>query len=1066
MSRLSISLLGHFQVSVDDQPVSFPTDKAGALLAYLAVEKERPHRRDVLAGLLWPDQPQDKARQSLRQALSHLRQAIAAPRDDSDVEDFLLVTRQTIQFNAASDHSLDVAAFRLLVEACRHHPHRHLGGCLPCLRRLRKMADLYQSHFLDQFFLSDSAAFEEWALLQRESLRREVVEALIVLADYHERRGEYETARRYAQRQVTLEPWREEAHRQLMRIFAADGQRSAALAQYETCRQTMAAELNVEPVAETRALYAAIREERLVETVSKTVLPCAETPFVGRAWELGEIAEMLANEDCRLVTIFGPGGIGKTRLALRVGEDQVGVFRDGVVFAPLLNVKSPAHIFPAIADQLQISSGDAQSLDQRLFNYLREKELLLLLDNFEHLVDGGPLLADLLRRAPGVVLLVTSREKLNLREEWVYEVEGFICSVPEVCAAEACDAAAMFEQCARRVDRSFALSAKNEAAVARICQLVEGMPLGIELAAAWVTAHTCQEIARELACKIEGSLEILTSRMRDVPPRHRNIRAVFEHSWQLLNREERDFLLRLSIFRGGFGSEVAVEVAGATPERLLALLDKALIRRTGPRRYDMHEMLRQYAVERLRQDPQTYEMVRLASARYFAAFLEIQGRCLQGGEAVEGAWKQALIEIGRDLENSRQALLVAVSQGDVEMVEQCLEGLHLFHVARCRFQEGYDLLGQAIDIWPVDVERGTTFARLIARRGIFGLRLGRNRQAQAALEDSLVTFQRLGNAEDEVFCLVYLADVLRKQGRYALAEQITQRCLALSRRIGYAWGEVRSLYWLGVINLRRGDIDRAKAFYEQGLALSRSEHHLRVTLSLLNGLGDVICHQGNYVEAQGVFEECVTLSRTLEDRFALAIALNNLGTVLHVLEKYEKARPYYQESLEICREIGDLNGQAVALSNLGEIAFTLEAYQDARSFYRAALSIGRKTRDRRAIIISLNNLGEIACTLGDYHRARSYYAEALRIAADIQALPMLLNVFFNLARFFAEQGEAERSSALLDVVQAHPASERAIQEKAQGLRDKMGFAPPVHVSQSLENFVADVLAEIESIAIA
>ncbi|HDQ71390.1 MAG TPA: tetratricopeptide repeat protein [Chloroflexi bacterium] len=1062
MSQLSIALLGHFQVSVDDQPVSFPTDKAGALLAYLAVEKERAHRRDALAGLLWPDQPQDNARQSLRQALSHLRQAIAGS-DKENGQPFLLVTRQTIQFNAASEHCLDVAAFQSLVEACRNHQHRRLGGCLPCLRRLREMADLYRSHFLDQFFLSDSAVFEEWAVLQREWLRREVVEALIVLTNYHERRGEHEAARRYAQRQVTFEPWREEAHRQLMRIFAAGGQRSAALAQYETCRQTLAAELNVEPVAETQALYAAIREERPVEAAARTTLPRAATPFVGRARELDEIAEMLANEGCRLVTIFGPGGIGKTRLALQVGEDQVGVFRDGVAFASLLNVTSPAHIFPAIADGLQISSGDAQSLDQRLFNYLKEKELLLVLDNFEHLVDGGPLLADLLHQAPDLVLLVASREKLNLREEWVYEVEGLTRSSANAIEIEACDAADLFEQCACRVDRTFALSEQNRAAMARICQLVEGMPLAIELAAAWVTVHTCQQIARELAREIEGSLEILTSRMRDAPPRHRNIRATFEHSWQLLDREERGLLSRLSIFRGGFGSEAAAKVAGATPEGLLALLDKALIRRGGPNRYDIHEMLRQYAIEKLRQDPQTYEMVRLASARHFAAFLETQGRCLQDGEAVEGAWKQALMEIGRDLENSRQALFVAVSQGDVEMVEQCLEGLHHFHVARCRFREGYDILAQAIDVWPVDAERGTTFARLIARRAIFDLRLGRYQQAQAALEDSLATFQRLGNVEEEVSCLVYLADVLRKQGQYAPAEQIAQRCLALSRRIDDAWGEVRSLYWLGLINARRGEIERAKAFYEEGLSLSRPGHHIRVTLSLLSGLGDVICHQGDYAEARAVFEKCVTLSRDLEGGFTLAVALNNLGTVLHLLEKYEEARPYYEESLKICREIGDLNGQAVALSNLGEIAFTLKAYQDARSFYRAALSIGRKTRDRRAIIISLNNLGEIACALGDYPRAQSCYAEALRTAADIQALPMLLNILFNLARFFTEQGEAERTSLLLDVVQAHPASERAIQQKAQELRSKMNFAPLGDVARSLDDVIAETLAEIESI---
>jgi DNA-binding SARP family transcriptional activator len=266
MAHLSISLLGTLRVTLDGEPVTdFATDKARALLAYLAVESDRPHRRDALAGLLWPDQPQKRARQSLRQALSDLRKAIG----DQDDAPFLLISREDLQFNAECDHWLDVAELTDLVKDCQTHHHRRRETCLPCIRRMERIVELYEGPFLQQFFLSDSDAFEEWAVLKREWLQREVTEALSILTDYCKRRGDHKQAQQYARRHVGLEPWREEAHRQLMQLLALDGQRSAALAQYETCRRLLADELSVEPTPETEALYEEIRTGKLTPILLK-----------------------------------------------------------------------------------------------------------------------------------------------------------------------------------------------------------------------------------------------------------------------------------------------------------------------------------------------------------------------------------------------------------------------------------------------------------------------------------------------------------------------------------------------------------------------------------------------------------------------------------------------------------------------------------------------------------------------------------------------------------------------------------------------------------------------------
>src|SRR5262245_47931098 len=334
MARISVSLLGAFRVSRDGAALtSFEYDKVRALLAYLAVEAEHPQRRETLVGLFWPESADTAARRNLSQALFNLRQAIG---DQTATPPYLHISREAIQFNTASDHALDVATFSALLDACVGHQHQRIDTCAPCAQRLQQAVALYRGPFLEHFFLADSAAFEEWTLLRREALHRRALEALRQLAHYYEQRHEYGEAGRYAIRQLELDPWREEAHRQLMRMLALSGERSAALAQYESCRRTLAAELGVEPSAETTQLYHEIQRNELktdpvaVEPAPVTNLPPSLTPLIGRAPEVTQLARVLADPTCRLITLVGPGGIGKTRLALQVAANHHQAFMHGV----------------------------------------------------------------------------------------------------------------------------------------------------------------------------------------------------------------------------------------------------------------------------------------------------------------------------------------------------------------------------------------------------------------------------------------------------------------------------------------------------------------------------------------------------------------------------------------------------------------------------------------------------------------------------------------------------------------------------------------------------------------
>jgi DNA-binding SARP family transcriptional activator/predicted ATPase/Tfp pilus assembly protein PilF len=1096
MASLSLSLLGPFQVTLDGEPVTdFATDKARALLAYLAVESDHPHRRDTLAGLLWPDHPQQRARHNLRQALSQLRQVIG-DQDDGDVEPFLIVTRQAVQFNHSSDYTLDVAVFRSLVGQCRKHRHRHLETCLPCIRRMERTVALYQGPFLEQFFLSDSSLFEEWALLEREWLHWEVVQALSHLARYCERRGDYVQARQHIQRQVALEPWREEAHRHLMRLLSLDGQRSAALAQYETCRQSLARELGIEPTAETTALYEQIRTGQKMsvegrmrkETPSHTPtpphnLPPSPTPFIGRAEELAELADLLADPDCRLVTLVGPGGIGKTRLALQVATDHVGTFAHGIYFVPLTTVSSAKSLVSTVASTLSFSFQDRLDPKDQLLSYLSEKELLLVLDNLEHLLPhvllavskdsalaapdaagqedaGQALLVEILRSAPGVKLLVTSRERLNLHEEWVYEVGGLTypadglakgSTASQTEKPESYSAVQLFLQSARQAHRRFALSATNVSHVLRICQMMEGMPLGVELAAASVRAHSCAEIVAE----IERNLDILATSLRNVPERHRSIRATLEHSWQLLTQEEKSLFARLSVFRGGFHREAAIAVALATPATLLALADKSLIRNTSSNRYDMHELLRQFADEKLQAHPDAREETEIRYVRYFAAFLERKGAHLQGTFQSE-----ALLEIAAEIENARQAWQLAAARGFTHEVELSIESLYCFHDFQCRFQEGVELFALVTDQWDGDLRKTAAFGKALSRQGTLLHHLGLYQQAQVYLEQSLALFERSMVESEKVFCLIGLANVARSLGQHEKTEQLARKSLDLSRRIDDRWGTALSLYFLAMIRYRAGDVTQAEALGDESLAIARESRNPRLIMPPLNALGDMACHRGDYARAQVMFEECLSLSRELGARFDAAVHLNNLGTVYHLLGRYTEAQSFYQESLDICRQIGDRSGQAIALSNMGEIAYALGDKRKAQAFYHEGLSIGRNIQDPWTIMACLNNLGEIACTLEDCRGAQTYFAEAIKTALRTQTLPMILKALVNLAALFAKQGQVDRAAALAELARRHPACEQMDQEKAGRLFDEMGIAPPAGAPRPLDQVTAEILATI------
>jgi len=1026
---LHLEFLGGWLARSGDTAVTgFVSGKVQALLCYLAVTG-RPHTRATLATLFWGDSPDDVAANNLRQALTNLRRLL---------EPHVVITRQTVAFNGDSPLRLDVARFEAAIAT---------GLAEDDIKRLRDAIALYRGDFLEGFSVRDAPEFDEWVMIQRERLRDLALRALHRLATVHVTRGESAESIDYTTRLLALDPWREDAHRQLMLLLARNGQRGAALAQYVTCRRILAGELGIEPLPETTALYERIRSASASRAVPP---PSPPTPFVGRKDERAVLARRLPDQTCRLITIVGPGGIGKTRLALQAAQDAAPRLLHGAAVVPLASTIAVDFLVSAIANELNLSFRGGEDPRTQLLNYLREKEILIVLDNFEHLIeDGTGLLVELSRNAPDVRLLVTSRERLRLRGEWVLELEGLRVPADEFADEVASySAVQLFLQRAQQVQADFTLTDddEQEQAAVRVSQLVEGLPLGIELAAAWTPVLSCREIARE----IEHTLRFLETSMRDVPERHRSLRAVADHSWQALSAEQRAVLSRLSVFRGGFGREAAEQVAGASLPLLLALVNKSLLRGNGrpagSQRFVLHEFIRQYAAEQLAELPDEVERAGDRHATHYALFLQQQTERLTGPEQHE-----ALAAIGMEIENVRDGWHRAVARRKVAELGQSIESLALFYEIRGWFQEGDEVFGQTVVTLTepdqaCDEATRILLAQLLARQAVFSYRFSRYEHATALLDRSLDLARSLGDTPGIVYALNTLGTVASSAARYGDARQFVQESLQLARSLHDLPGMAHALNILGNAAFYHGDYAVAQQRHQESLAIRRGTDDRRGIAISLNNLANATWELGRHEEAMGFYEASMEMHTELGYRYGMANTGVNLADAARILGDYAQARRHLGASLAIFREMGERQGIAHALHMLGSVATTLGEPSEAQPHLEESLALFREIGSREGIAFSLTTLGRVASERGDRRAAQEYLREGLMIALAIESLPVALVAITELAIVLARERASEadeRAVEWLSFALEHPASDQETRERAARLLRELGarFTP-------------------------
>ena len=1016
---LALGLLGNPELRLAGQPLArFRSAKVYALLYYLAVTR-RTQPRTVLAGLFWGDIDEYYARRNLNRTLSDLTQFVG---------EHLVVERQSLAFARHQPYWLDV---EVLEEALTIAP---TAQTVPALVAA---AALYRGDFLDGFYVQDAPEFEQWVLSERTRLRSAALHLLHTLAQYYADQSALPQAMDYARRILQLEPWREEAHRQLMLWLAQSGQRSAALAQYELCRQALQSELNVEPDAATLELVERIRTGGFDKLTSDKVtlspevgthgaraatespnpqvtlsplhpvtefpphnLPPQRTPFVGRAAELGDIVRLLVEEaDCRLLTLVGPGGMGKTRLALSAAEQIVATstfqanFGDGVFFVPLENVGDDNGLLSAMMAALAAESSfsrraDASPFDQ-LCQFLRPKALLLILDNFEHLVKHADLCSALLMAAPRVKLLVTSRETLGLQEAWFYPLLGL--SMPTGQAERKpqqgeYDAVRLFVQCARRTRPDFALEVER-AAVLRICTLVEGMPLAIELAAAWLKGMTCTQIAQEVA----RGLDILTARYQNIPARHRSMRVVMDHTWALLAADEAAAIARLAIFRGRFRQEAASAITGASLFTLATLVEKALVRVTPDGYYQLHELTRQYAEEKLTATDKS--TLRDAHTVYYAHLLDQQTVHL-----FTATYRQAWAIVGGELDNIRHAwewLVEAISRGRqalpvTTLLRQMAQVFAQYYIFQSLTLTGHALFARACQVaetagWAADTNVGphspqATLVYLRLTTGLFHYERGHFRAGLTVAEEAVETSRALGVEGDLLLALLLYGRIQVRRGATAEAATALQEALSLGQR----------------------------------LASPHSCAEALISLAM------VASTQGRYGEAQSYLQQALALVQEMGYRPWIARALSNLGTTYSRQHDYHRAKPYYEQALMIAQEAGNANFVMIITSNLGGVYSGNGQYGVALDHYQRSLGMARTVGDERWIAANLNGLANTYLAMNDLTAADRVLREALAVGQQSDSTPDTLGSIARLGHVLARRGQLADALKALTFVEQHP----------------------------------------------
>lgn len=982
--KLRIGLLGEFVMLVDDRLcTSVNTPRLQALVAYLLLHRDAPQPRRQIAFLFWPDSSEGQALTNLRKLLYDLRLALP------DAEAYITLDRHTVFWTTSSPYpfAVDVDAFK----ANLTRSDADAGD----IEALQQAIDLYGGDLLPH-------CYDEWIVGPREQLRGIYLAALGRLIDLLEQRGQLTRAVVYARRLISHDPLLEENYRRLMQLYLAMGDRASVHNVFKQCALMMRREFGIEPGQATFDIK--LRSDALKKEASRTGLagdrstrkapprlPAQTTAFFGREQELLDISSLIHERHARVVTLTGTAGTGKTRLGIESAWRLAGAFPEGACFVSLAGLAEPqgTRIVEAIASALGVADSLRGDPAESLHRAIGSKHILLVLDNFEHLLPESGTISALLAACPELTILATSRAPLNIQGEHEYPVSPLRVPPREVPAR--LEELARYESVALFVDRvlevapRLELSAANLSAAADICRRLEGLPLSVELAAARAKVLPLPAILSRL----NRRLKLLVGGRRDLPERQQSLQTAIAWSYDLLDPNEKALFRLLGVFSGTFSLDAVAAVAGYGDlaeclDLLLSLADKSLLTRAaelgeGEPRFGMLETLKEYAWEMLVEREEAQAAVR----KHILYFTDVAGQADSHLEKSEYQLWTARLEV--EHENMRAALRRAL---DTEPVDtgaalRMVAGLCAFWVARGYFDEGLSWIEEAATLPATDNEAQLAVYRGIALStgGLIAERQGKYELAGKMHANSVAILETSNDRKA-------LADALNNQallaatGGYEQAIQLHLRSLSLRREIGYLRGTAQSLINLGHVNMQRREYEQGQLYAEEALPLARQTRDSILLSGVLYVLGMVALETGDLFRAAAYLQEGSDLARTDGNQWLTARIRMGHGQALYAIGEYERSMQAYTEAEVLYIELGDRWGAGLAHGSFGREAHRKGDLLQAARKYKRALQTGLEIKDGFLCGCSLGGLAGLLAETGRASDAALLYGFAERAAGE------------------------------------------------------------------------------------
>ncbi len=969
-STLQIHLLGDVHLSLNDSPLTgLKSRTVEGLCIYLACH-QKPIARETLYTLFWPTTPEKQAKANLRSALSYLRKHIA---------DYLIVTRQNIGFDPTKKYFVDAELFETRLEKLLANAD---GQDLSPTQvsELQDSLNLYHGDFLQGFTLDFALGFDEWAVLKRERLHWLAVQSLKKLVDHYLQIGNYQEALRYNSRHLQIDPLDEQIHNQQMWLHVRLGDRHKALSQYATCCQMLQDEFGLQPDPATEKAYRHIRQINLPPPHQ---LPAYTPLFFGRKTQINElVTRLLRPDNSSFFTLLGMGGSGKSRLATQaatiLAQHHAGRFLDGIQFLSLVTIEDIDGLLTALAERLDIKLSGSKPLAKQLIDHLKMQELLLILDNFEHLADNDAILnfigqlvsAD----TPGgshtetaVRLIITSRERLFLQTEQVIRVDGLIYPPTQPTTQPSADpnyeAGHLLHDRVGRITGNHELTNADRQAIWKICHAVEGIPIAIELAAgaAW------QKSLSQIASEIQKNIDLLAVKMRDLPPRHRSVRAVFDHSWMLLSPHEQQTLARLSIFPATFSYRAARKIIGATRKDLHLLTDKSFLRNLGDSRFDLHPLLRTFAAEKLHTPAKWHQK----HAHYYLTWL------VDLEEAINSAAQpQIVAQIARDYANVNSAWHLALSVGNFDLLTATLATLHRYFNTKGGFVTGEKLFRESAEYVENSYrhEQELVLAKLRSRQSWFAYMMGQYEKSLVLQRACIPIFRKYNARRNLAAALSEESSVLRRMGEFEEARILLLECLTLrmleedGRTIGF------TLLNLASIARALGDIDGSERYLLEAREISKTFDDTSLTATIANDLGEVARVRSDWDAAKAYYMEGLTGYTALDDTFRIGISHNNLGSVSHSQKDFTAACRHAEESIRLFKEAGSYRSLPFPMSILGRTAQDEGKPDEALIWFQEALKLANEYKATAKLLIIMHEMTYPLRQLGQIELAATVLA--------------------------------------------------------------------------------------------